>query len=547
MSFEATDRQTRLRRFFDSVIHGKTEISSARQSILFIEAICAQDDTALLADRLLSNHKSLEALRRCVRQDLSIDFIEGPASQLLAKIADPSLAAIDSGTVLSQILKCLLQPSFFWSACITNLKNRLLNPDTIRHVAWLLAETLRLFSAHDVEPYLSLATDNQVIDVILGSESVEARSYGYQIKQRALLRSGGEYHRDDGLGPGGRHDNDHKNIQDIKLIPTRDEILARQPAFLREASDAFGCEDPEKRPFIYVDNMFRLLREDMVYDFREKLRKTDDIKTARPWSIVPSAVLAGIDLNDIDETKPWRREPWAICLRSNGPLPGLEKMTKNARRTHLENARGSGSKTMRHGAMVAICTGGQVIGFGYINRLVDRLSSDLAEVVLRLDDSSDAVLDRAISGIQFDILQIDTAVFAYEPFLRRLQRMQMPRLCNIMLGDGNDLDITQPNALMQRLVNKIGSGKGQDIQQLLKGKKSLHLDASQRAALVSGLSQCISLIQGPPGTKASLYWPCGKLIYPRDRKILHRRPYCTCLTRQSSGAHDNHLLYKSCS
>ena len=180
----------------------------------------------MLADKLLSHSKSLEALRRYVRQDLSFDFINGAVSQLLAKFADPSLAAIDSGSVLSQLLKCLLQPSFFWLACIAYLKRRLLGPNTIRHIAWLLAKTLRLFSAIDIEPYLSVATDNKVIDVILESDSVKARSYSYQIKQRALLRASGEYDRNNKVGPGRRHDNNYKNIQDIKLILTRDKILS---------------------------------------------------------------------------------------------------------------------------------------------------------------------------------------------------------------------------------------------------------------------------------------------------------------------------------
>ena len=87
------------------------------------------------------------------------------------------------------------------------------------------------------------------------------------------------------LGP--RHDNDHENIDEIKILPTTDEIQASRLEYL-------PSNDPAKHhlPGLagLLDRQFRLIREDTVGQLRdavqieyERLKKSSSAQSAPPW------------------------------------------------------------------------------------------------------------------------------------------------------------------------------------------------------------------------------------------------------------------------
>jgi len=69
--------------------------------------------------------------------------------------------------------------------------------------------------------------------------------------------------------PGGRHDNDHSNIENIKVLPTFGEISSKQPEYLplhsQDRDDLTSFE-------ALVDRHFRLIREDTVGQLRDAIR-----------------------------------------------------------------------------------------------------------------------------------------------------------------------------------------------------------------------------------------------------------------------------------
>jgi hypothetical protein len=70
--------------------------------------------------------------------------------------------------------------------------------------------------------------------------------------------------------PGGRHDNDHLNLQDISIMPTADELLSDQEDYLPSTDfrQPHFLNDPVQR---YLDTHFRLLRHDVFGSLKGSL------------------------------------------------------------------------------------------------------------------------------------------------------------------------------------------------------------------------------------------------------------------------------------
>ncbi|MDI1487639.1 MAG: hypothetical protein OHK93_006909 [Ramalina farinacea] len=68
---------------------------------------------------------------------------------------------------------------------------------------------------------------------------------------------------------GARHDNDHANITDIKILPTNDEILSERPEYL-PTKDSVKWHVGGIQGLL--DQQFRLLREDTVGQLRDSVR-----------------------------------------------------------------------------------------------------------------------------------------------------------------------------------------------------------------------------------------------------------------------------------
>lgn len=70
--------------------------------------------------------------------------------------------------------------------------------------------------------------------------------------------------------PGGRHDNDHRSIEAIHIIPTTDEMLSDKSDYLPSTDyrQPHFCDDQVER---YLDTQFRLLRYDIFGPLKEVL------------------------------------------------------------------------------------------------------------------------------------------------------------------------------------------------------------------------------------------------------------------------------------
>ena len=154
--------------------------------------------------------------------------------------------------------------------------------------------------------------------------------------------------------------------------------------------------------------------------------------------------------------------------------------------------------------MCALIVEEKVIAFPKIRRDEDYLSKNPPEFVLQLEGEQVTIdaLCTLKTARRVKLIQIDTPVFAYEPVLKRLQQIKLVPLWRELLAGGPDAILTRftNSATTTRIVNALETSPLQDLQRLVSANKSIILDHAQATALHSGLTQAVSLIQGPPGS-----------------------------------------------
>lgn len=426
-------RASKLSVFFNNVLHGQRTLATSRDGKLFLEALCVQADPATCAHKILSSPCGLPALQASVRFDTSVTFLNEHATVLLRYLQAPSLKTIESGSVLAKLLVAMVEPPFFWEALIKSFTGELLNLDASQNFAWLLLQLVCL-PGKASSPYITVASSPNVLDSILKSPQGETRILGQKIKH-ALPLDPAELCQDAEVKPGGRHDNDHADYREISIMPTADELLSKDRPFFRAA------DDPEllsSRSATHIDNQFRLLREDMLGEIRDELKILTGKKTGRH---------RGITINNLSPVRlktgtDRQRSLWGVVFRCNEELPCFKRIKPDKRKDFLKD----NAHILRHGNMACLLIDDEPAAFPTIWRDVEDLSKSPAHVTLQFVD--DATLPYALSKMKraanFKLVQLDTAIFAFEPFLRRLQEMKELPLADELLHWNSDTAIEGP-------------------------------------------------------------------------------------------------------
>jgi hypothetical protein len=492
MSSSSDDhRATQLSALFHKVLHGQRNLSTARDGKLFLEALCVQPDPADCAHKLLSSPSGLSALKASVRFDTSVSFLNEHAVSLLGYLQTPSLKAMNSGYVLAQLVLSMVEPPFFWEALVKSFTGGLLNSDASQSFAWLLLQLVSL-PGKASSPYTAVADSANILDTILTSPEGETRILGQKIKH-ALSLDASELHNDAEARPGGRHDNDHANHREISIMPTADELLSKDRPFFRTADFIDNPKLESSRYSVHLDNQFRLLREDMLGEIRDELKILTGAKAGRhKGTIVDGVSLAGVEMGT-DR----KRLPWGVLLKCKEGLPQLKKIRPDRRKDYLQQNR----HIIKQGNMASLLIDGKPAAFPTIRRDEEALAKFPATITVQFSD--DASLPYALSKMKtaasISLIQLDAAIFAFEPFLQRLQEMKDLPLKDELLHWEIGKDIEGPSFQPAKFVRVLESKSGKDLKQLLSTKKSVFLDESQMKSLCACLLQRVSLVQGPPG------------------------------------------------
>jgi hypothetical protein len=292
--------------------------------------------------------------------------------------------------------------------------------------------------------------------------------------------------------PGGRHDNDFADFRKIAILPTADELSSVETPFYRTSKDV--CEaEPELRMALHLDNQFRLLREDMLGELRADIQAAQG-KGRRKRRTMN---LSGLSLDGIDCGTHSKRKPCGLALRLPTDLPSMESLAAtNDRKQFLKKK----PEIFRHESFGCLINGTEILAFGFIDRNEDNLAKKPPVITIQITDdiSFGKALLAAKSSDRLQFMQVDTPIFAYKPILECLQSKKEISLAEELFAGPDETEkvsSVKPVAMVQRIENC----EGKNLQDVLKTPKSIDLDKSQQNSLLSGLTQPVSLIQGPPG------------------------------------------------
>ncbi len=488
-------RGAKLSKLFSTILQGK-ELTNASQGSQFLEALCLQPDPPGCIDRIIASKGGLRSLQEAFRLDLSQTFLNGLATDTLLYLQAPGIKRISSGQYLTKTLQAIVEPPIFWTVFVDAFKAKQLSEKGQQCFAWVLLQLI-LIPSDTVSPYVSLA-DN-LLPIILRSSHPDIRTIAQKIKNTISVASTSPIAiTKDDIGPGGRHDNDFPDFREIAILPTTDELASTEAPFLRPSSDLDDPSTEEHRETLHLDNQFRLMREDMIYEMREELQISlgEQKGKKRRGIVVDDIKMLDINLGDED-----RRNKWAVVFQCSADLPQLQKIKDPAKRK--ASLRKDNVKLLKNQSLACLLVDEKVLAFPSVRRDEDLLAKNPPEIVLEFEGetSTQNFLLKMKSAKKVKLIQIDVALFSYEPILTALKRMKVLPLAQELLfwKDGSELSQPLQPFALQSAIHSFERNPGQDLQAVLSLGKSIILDRAQAMSLLSGLKQNVSLIQGPPG------------------------------------------------
>lgn len=516
-------RSDRLAKYFGAVLHGRQEVKNLSDFKRFIEAILNQQHPSVTIERLVTSSSALSALRDGLRFNLTPAFINDYTSKFITFLNDPDVKLLCNGLFLQQLLLVILEPRTLWNALVDAFRSRTLDEDAIHAFCWLVTELLSLPASSAVD----ITADVQTIvndNLVVSSPSASLRNLGHKMKYLLEMKSSASALLSSEHTAGGRHDNDFLDFRKIAILPTADEMGCTEKPFYRRA-DEISQLSGNQRIAAHVDNQFRLLREDMLSGLRDDIQVVRGTKKGRRSALR----LQGLSLARISCVSADLRylHPCTIGVTAKSGLNRLESLSKEDKKTYLKN----NPDFVRHHAFGCFLRDTEIVAFATIERSMDDLVSTPPIVQLRI--AGEEALKKCILFLKLyndvEFLVVDSPTFAYEPVLKCLQdRTDFPLTEALFLYE-KDEPVYESSLAPWAVIKELKEEYRRNIQHILQTPRPITLDPSQLDSLLKGLTQRLSLIQGPPGMKLVSTHVIAletDSIIPRYREIFHRESTC---------------------
>uniref|UniRef100_A0A8H7N5S2 AAA+ ATPase domain-containing protein n=1 Tax=Bionectria ochroleuca TaxID=29856 RepID=A0A8H7N5S2_BIOOC len=471
-----SQRDAKLTQRFKSCLHGSKQIDSLQDAKHFFEAACIncrQENPSKTLEMIVLARNGLEALSAAARRSLSVDFLAESVVPFLMQLQGAAVRNLGDGHFIEKALKCLLIPASLWNAFVEGYTAKSLKDDALIVFAWLCLEVVssRL-------PGLSAQQE----------EVHEARVYGYRIEKVLSIHGVRAPVAAEVYGPGGRHDNDFQDFHDISIYPTHDELLSKEKPYLQRLEDAFRFSG-EDRAGAYLDWLFRQLREDMVADLKEETQISMGRKKGRGRS---RSLFRDLSIKR-DTHAETRLGAFTVTLHCGSGMQSLLNMPKAKREKFLENHKA----VFRHDSLAVLFSPSAMVAFGSMVKLKSSMLNGESVFGLQLKDK--IALNNTVAmllGPQRDQLAlaiVESATFAYEPILRRLQSMNELPLEEPLLVRGFSQAPLEHSGKFDELVKLLKerydeSGEITFGPKLMVGEKPLRLQGAQLKSFINGLS-----------------------------------------------------------
>ena len=506
----ASSRTNKLSKLFNDVVTGKAPISPAN-SKLFLEALRSNPQPTASLHMIDSSPKGKNALQNAVWFTLTVPFINDhvvPVLQYLQE--DPNLPQVDSGQLLQRIVLCMVDPPIFWTPfCMAFLQDTL-SPAGQEAFAWLLLQLVNL-PPDASTTYRNHADFATIQTRLLDSSNRALRTIGQQIKHavEAFRNVSSEALPTgcNGSVPGGRHDNDFVDFRSISIVPTPDEVVSTLPVFLRPSSVLREPGNEDSRVAIHLDNQFRLLREDMLYELREELQVAFGKSKRRGRSTRVTGLKAtGLYFQEAPRFQNGKPR-WSKCgleLECAEDLPIFKGIDPERRGSYIRDDKVA-KDFLKHQSLACLIDGDEVIAFVTVYRDTNLLAKKPPILVAQLESKEGLknTLRRIKEATNLTLLQLNTALWSYEFVLKALQEAtSLPLSDELLLWDPDTLappTEIEESKQARAVVNALRRNPACDLKPLLQTKDTISLDSSQSRSLLAGLTQRVSLIQGPPG------------------------------------------------
>jgi hypothetical protein len=489
----AKSRSERLAKYFASVLRGTQEVHNLNSFKKFLEAILDSKNVCMTIEQVSTSQNALKVLHNGLRFSLTPEFLNNYTSRFIGYLSSPEVKLLCNGLFLEQLMLLILEPRTLWSSLLDAFFTRQLSDDAIHSFCWLTTELLSLPASSAID----IHADAQRIlssGYLLESSSVSLRNLGHKIKYILDMKSSAYTLSASEGTAGGRHDNDFADFRLTAILPTTDEMGCTEKPFYRRAEEIAQLSGNE-RIAAHMDNQFRLLREDMLSALRDDIQVATGVKNGRRSALH----LKGLSLARMSCVSPDLRylRPCILGVTVKSGLERLKGLSTEKAKEYLKST----PNFVKHRAFGCFIRCKEIVSFATIERNIDDLISTTPVVMLRV--AGREAMKKSILFLKLfddvDFLVVETATFAYEPILRGLQeRVEFPLTEELFLYERDD-PLRNSTVAPLDVINELSKSHRTDIQSILKTAKPIALDPSQRESLMAGLTQRVSLIQGPPG------------------------------------------------
>ncbi|RYC61801.1 hypothetical protein CHU98_g4418 [Xylaria longipes] len=479
-------RSVRLRLLFTGVLKGEKTIDS-KNTKLFLEAVCDQDNKALCVQKLQASEHGRAAFQSALSSSTDLSFLRESVTAIFRYLAAPELKTLCGGAVLQHFILSFVEAELVWDAYVAAFKSGQLDGDGEESFSWLLLELLSL-PKDKATAFILLGQDANIKKKLSESTTLDVRSRGSRITH--IIENLIAGHSTDSGGPGGRHDNDFTQISKIAIVPTADELSADDPYLPRAHETDTLAQRPDGLAY-HLEGQFRLLREDMVRDMREEIQVALNMqkKQRRAFS-VDNLSMAGVHCDG--------RSPWALKLQCMNDLPQMPKKN-DARRKFLKD----NPKYLKHESLACVIADDKVITLGTLIREEELLVLQPPVLCLQIPGANS---ERALRSIKeakaVKLVQLNTALFSYAPILKQLPEIKEFSFEDEILRWNAESKPHTPgyvlSPIIADLLRDLLSNPSLDIQNALQLPNPTKLDKSQAACFITGMLRRLSTIQGPP-------------------------------------------------